>query len=128
MQPRFIDRQTPEEVAMTRRIRADLGLIQAEAKDRKRPGAALMLAGLFTALGSLLIPAWQTVTWLRYGLWPGLSFGMTWRALGWSFPRTDWVDMQRGLLWVFDLPTTLIVFILGMVIFAYGLRIAATRF
>ena len=113
---------------MTRRIRADLGLIQAEARDRRRPGAALMLAGFSTALGSLLIPAWQTVTWLHYGLWPALPFGTAWRAFGWSFPRTDWIDLQRGLLWVFDLPTTLIVLILGIVVFAYGLRIAAKGF
>jgi hypothetical protein len=112
---------------MTRRTRADVGLMQAEARDRRRPGAALTLAGVFTALGSQLIPVWQTITWLRYGLWPALPFGMTWRAFGWSFPRSDWVDLQRGLLWVFDLPTTLIVFILDMVVFACGLRIAATR-
>jgi hypothetical protein len=84
-----------------------------------------MLVGFLAALGSLLIPAWQTLTWLRYGLWPALPLTATWRAFGWPFPKTDWIDMQRGLLWVFDLPTTLIVFILGIVVFAYGLRIAA---
>jgi hypothetical protein len=101
-------------------------IVQVEAKDRRRPRAALMLTGFFITLGSLLIPAWQTMTWLHHRLLPALPLRTTWRAFGWPFFRTDSIDMQRALLWVFDLPTTLVVFIVGIVVFAYGLRITAS--
>jgi hypothetical protein len=88
-------------------------------------GQVLAQIGLWTALASLLIPAWQTYTWLRYGDWPALPLWTTWSWLGWQFPETAWVGVQSILGWTFNQATSLFLFLSGVVVGLIGVRIAA---
>ena len=88
-------------------------------------GRVLAQIGLWTALASLLIPAWQTYVWLRYGGWPTLPLLAAWSWLDWQFPETTWVGVQSILVWTFDQATSVVLFLAGAVVGLIGVRIAA---
>jgi hypothetical protein len=83
-------------------------------------GIGTALVGLFTALGSLLIPAWQGYTWLRYGAWPELPLRATWCWLGWPLPETDWLGAESVLLWFFNQGTCVVLLIVGLMLLVVG--------
>jgi len=83
-------------------------------KDRIAFG--LLMAGIYIAFGSLLIPLCQAYVWLRYGGWPELPLELTWQWLGWPFPSAEWVGVEKMLLWLFRQPTTGVVFVIGIIV------------
>lgn len=88
-------------------------------------GQVLAQIGVWTAGASLLIPAWQAYTWLRYGVWPALPLLTAWSWLGWQLPATTWVGVQSILVWTFNQATSLFVFLAGVMMGLSGVRIMA---
>lgn len=74
----------------------------------------------FAALASpLFILAWQSLHWLKFGVWEPWS---VWRAasyLGWRPPEVEWIGVQKVLWWLLELPLSLAIPLLA-VAFAFG--------
>ena len=86
-------------------------------------GVFLILAGIFTAFGSLTIPVWQAYFWLRHGVWPELPLAATWRWLGWSFPYVEWVGIEKLVSWAFDQATSVWLFLSGLGLMVLGVNL-----
>lgn len=71
--------------------------------------------------------ACQGVGWLRTGIWPALPISTTFAFFEWPLPDVSWVGLQKIIDWVFDIPTSLAVFVLSSVL-VLGLMILQALF
>ena len=92
----------------------------AAAEVRQGTAVTLILGGIYTALGSLLIPAWQGYMWLRYGAWPEVPLWIVWNWSGLPFPQINWVGIEKILVWVLGQPTSVVSFLIGIILAGIG--------
>ncbi len=59
------------------------------------------------------ILVWQGYSWLKTGLWTALQISTTFRYFEWPVPSTNGLGVQKIIDWVFDIPTSLAVFVLS---------------
>jgi hypothetical protein len=90
---------------------------------------AFSVIGFFLFVGSLFIWGCQVLMWLENGFWtewtitktlPGLSSGIN----SWE----SGLEIQKILLWVFDIELAIFVLILGLIIGLYFLHMAVDLF
>jgi hypothetical protein len=63
---------------------------------------------------------WQTVGWLRSGVWPVLPLS---KVIGSPLPQIEgWIGATQVLWWIFDLPMTLVLFCLGCLLIVLAPR------
>nr|WP_312296111.1 hypothetical protein [Brevundimonas diminuta] len=76
---------------------------------------AWVAIALFVAFASpFFILAWQSLHWLKFGVWEPWS---VWRGvgyLGWSPPEMEWIGAKKVLWWLLDLPLSLAIPLLAM--------------
>ena len=75
---------------------------------------ATAMAACAVFLSPLVILGWQSLNWLRFGVWEPWP---VWRAIqhfGWRFPETEWAGVQRILWWLLDLPLALAIPLTGV--------------
>jgi len=62
------------------------------------------------------ILAWQCYDWLRTGTWPPIPLSKAFNYFEWTIPRTSWVGLQSIINWLFDIPTSLVVFLVSLLV------------
>ncbi len=72
----------------------------------------LLIGGSIVLLAALIF-GWQCITWLMNGEWPNLPIRTFWH------PLTSWIGAQIILDWVFALPTALVLFTIGILVFKF---------
>lgn len=81
-------------------------------RDQAVAWAALAVCSVLAS--PLVILGWQSLHWLRFGVWEPWP---VWRAIqhvGWRFPETEWAGVQRILWWLLDLPLALAIPLMGV--------------
>jgi hypothetical protein len=71
--------------------------------------------GLLILIGPGIL-AWQGYSWLKTGLWTALPVSTTFRYFDWPIPSTNWLGVQKIINSIFDIPTSLAVFVLTIVV------------
>jgi hypothetical protein len=71
--------------------------------------------GLLILIGPAIL-AWQGYSWLRTGIWTVLPVSKTFQCFEWPLPSTSWLGLQKIFDWIFDIPTSLAVFVLSFVV------------
>lgn len=73
--------------------------------------------GLMLFVGPAVL-AWQGYSWLRTGIWTALPVSRAFIYFEWLMPSTNWVGLQKIIDWIFDIPTSLVVFVLSIAFIA----------
>lgn len=71
---------------------------------------ALLIGGGIVSLAALIF-GWQCLMWLMNGEWPSLPIRIFW------YPHVSWIGVQVILDWIFALPTALVLFTIGVLVF-----------
>jgi ABC-type cobalamin transport system permease subunit len=71
--------------------------------------------GLLMLIGPAIL-AWQGYSWLKTGIWTALPISKTFTYFEWPMPSTNWLGLQKIIDWVFDIPTSLAVFVLSFIV------------
>jgi hypothetical protein len=83
---------------------------------RRDKGKAMeQIYGLVILIGPVIL-AWQGYSWLKTGVWTALPISKTFSYFEWPVPSTSWLGFQKMLDWVFDIPTSLAVFVVSLLI------------
>ena len=70
----------------------------------------------FVLLAGPIIIGWQSYSWLRTGVWTALPISKAFQYFEWPIPSTSWLGLQKLIGWVFDIPTSLAVFVLSIIV------------
>jgi hypothetical protein len=82
-------------------------------------GAAMeQIYGLLILIGPAIL-AWQGYSWLRTGIWTALPISKAFQYFEWPIPSTSWLGLQKIIDWIFEIPTSVAVFILSFVIMVF---------
>jgi hypothetical protein len=73
------------------------------------------LYGLVLLAGPAIL-AWQGYSWLRTGIWTALPISKTFAYFELPVPSTNWLGLQRIIDWIFDIPSSLAVFVLSFIV------------
>jgi len=71
--------------------------------------------GLFMLPGPAIL-CWQAYHWLREGLWLPLPISKLFTYNDWPIPHVNWVGAQKIIDWLLDTPSSLVAFILGLLV------------
>jgi hypothetical protein len=71
--------------------------------------------------GYALLPApgilvWQCYDWLRTGSWTPIPLSKAFTYFQWPMPHTSWVGLQSIINWLFDIPASLVVFLVSLLV------------
>jgi hypothetical protein len=64
------------------------------------------------------IVAWQGYDWLRTASWTPIPVSKMFTYSEWPIPRTSWPGLQSIINWLFDIPASLVAFILSLLLIA----------
>jgi hypothetical protein len=71
--------------------------------------------GLVILTGPTIL-ACQGYSWVRTGVWTALPISTTFTYFEWPMPSTNWLGFQKILDQVFDIPTSLAVFVVSLLV------------
>jgi ABC-type cobalamin transport system permease subunit len=74
--------------------------------------------GLLILIGPSTL-AWQGYSWLRTGIWTALPISKAFQYFEWPIPITSWLGLQKIIDWIFDIPTSVAVFVLSFIVMVF---------
>jgi hypothetical protein len=74
--------------------------------------------GLVILIGPAIL-AWQGYGWLRTGIWTALPISKTFAYFEWPMPSTGWLGLQKIIDSIFDIPTSVAVFVLSFIVMVF---------
>jgi len=80
--------------------------------------------------GYLLLPGpallvWQAYRWLKDGYWTEVPASTALTYMGCPLPMVSWIGLQKIIDWLLDIPTSLILFVLSIIVVAICAMIEA---
>jgi hypothetical protein len=80
--------------------------------------------------GYLLLPGpallvWQAYRWLKDGYWTEVPASTALTYMGCPLPMVSWIGLQKIIDWLLDIPTSLILFGLSIIVVAICAMIEA---
>jgi hypothetical protein len=75
------------------------------------------LYGYFMLPGPALL-VWQAYRWLKDGYWTAVPVSKALIYMGCPPPMVSWVGLQKIIDWLLNIPTSLILFVLSIIVVA----------
>ncbi|MGA3001754.1 MAG: hypothetical protein ABSE20_08505 [Acetobacteraceae bacterium] len=78
---------------------------------------AIAVAVTLVGMGApLLDVGWRAYCWLKFGVAPSLQVKVAAEDVGVRMPTVDWIGLQKIIEWVFDLPLSIAVFLVAVIL------------
>jgi hypothetical protein len=81
-----------------------------------------MIIGGWTMIAGSVALASQFAVWLRDGEWPRIPLWSVWYSLALPLPSAESNGAGKILVWAFQQPISVICFIVGIALFAWGAK------